>query len=190
MKDVKTILSKDKLSRTELSQIYKSIKAQQLNIPWIDLLRKTTRGEVISKLKNKLDPPKPTIKKSRKKSQLKQLMEAIKNAKPEADQYIVLNIKFTDGDTKYSTITPQKKDKIIEEIINLTTNKENLEAYGFSDAAMVLIKGKTIKEFSLDTRTNFEKSQTSLFVKNNEKRINKKRTGGFSHIAIGWRMNM
>ena len=47
--------------------------------------------------------------KSRKKSQLKQLMEAIKNAKPEADQYIVLNKKNTDGDTKYSTITPQKK---------------------------------------------------------------------------------
>ena len=68
MKDVKTILSKDKLNRTELSQIYKSIKAQQLNIPWIDLLRKTTRGEVISKLKNKLDPPKPTIKKSNKET--------------------------------------------------------------------------------------------------------------------------
>ena len=105
MKDVKTILSKETFNRTELSQIYKSIKEQKLNIPWIDLLRKATRGEVISKLKNKLDPPKPTIKKSRKKSQLKQLMEAIKNAKPEADQYIVLNIKFTDGDTKYSTIT-------------------------------------------------------------------------------------
>ena len=177
MKDVKTILSKDKLNRTELSQIYKSIKELKLNIPWIDVLRKTTRGEVISKLKNKLDPPKPTIKKSRKKSQLKQLIEAIKNTKPEAEQYIILNIKFTDGTTKYSTITPQKKDKIIEEIINMTTNKEQLEAYGFSDAALVLIKGKTIKEFSLDTRTNFEKSQKSLFVKNNEKRINKKRTG-------------
>ena len=174
MKDVKNILSKDKLSRTELSQIYKSIKELKLNIPWIDLLRKASRGEVIAKLKNKLDPPKPTIKKSRKKSQLKQLIEAIKNTKPEAEQYIILNIKFTDGTTTYSTITPQKKDKIIEEIINMTTNKEQLEAYGFSDAALVLIKGKTIKEFSLDTRTNFEKSQKSLFVKNTEKRINKK----------------
>ena len=54
MKDVKTILSKDKHSRTELSQIYKSIKELKLNIPWLDLLRNTTRGEVIAKLKNKL----------------------------------------------------------------------------------------------------------------------------------------
>ena len=68
MKDVLPILSKDKLNRTELSQIYKSIKGQKLNIPWIDLLRKATRGQVLVQLKNKLDPPKPTIKKSRKKA--------------------------------------------------------------------------------------------------------------------------
>ena len=56
MKDVKNILSKDKLNRTELSLIYKTIKQLKLNIPWIDVLRKTTRGDVISKLKNKLEP--------------------------------------------------------------------------------------------------------------------------------------
>ena len=147
MRDVKTILSKDKLNRTELSQIYKSIKAQQLNIPWIDLLRKTTRGEVISKLKNKLDPPKPTIKKSRKKSQLKQLMEAIKDAKPEAAQFVVITMKFTDGITKYSACTPQKKDKIIEEIINMTTNKQQLCAHGDSDASVIMIKEQQSKNF-------------------------------------------
>ena len=72
-------------------------------------MRKATLGDVLAKLKNKLDPPKPTIKNSRKKSQLKQLMEAIKDAKPEADQFIVITIKFTDGIKTYATITPQKE---------------------------------------------------------------------------------
>ena len=71
-------------------------------------MRKATLGDVLAKLKNKLDPPKPTIKKSRKKSQLKQLMEAIKHATQEADQFVVTTIKFTDGIIKYATITPQK----------------------------------------------------------------------------------
>ena len=56
MKDVKSILNKDKLNRTELSLINQTIKQLKLNIPWLDLLRKTTRGEVLAKLKSKLEP--------------------------------------------------------------------------------------------------------------------------------------
>ena len=32
------------------------IKQLKLNIPWLDLLRKTTRGEVLAELKSKLEP--------------------------------------------------------------------------------------------------------------------------------------
>ena len=62
----------------------------------------------------------------------------------------------------------------------MATNKQELEGNRFSDAAMVLIKGKTIKEFSLDTKTHFERTQKSLFANNTEKRI----------TVIRWRMNM
>ena len=56
MKYVKHILSKDKLNRTELSRIYRTIKQLRLNIPWLDLLRKATRGYISSKLENNLEP--------------------------------------------------------------------------------------------------------------------------------------
>ena len=84
----------------------------------------------------------------------------------------------------------RKKDKIIEEIINMTRNKQQLDGHGFSDACMIVIKRKAIKHFCLDTKAHLEKSQKSLFAKTTEKRIIKKRTGGFSHIVIGWIMNM
>ena len=40
MVDIKNILSKPKLSRTDLSQVYKKIKELKLNISWLDLFRK------------------------------------------------------------------------------------------------------------------------------------------------------
>ena len=43
MVDIKNILSKAKLSRTDLSHVYKSIKQLKLNISWLDLLRTTSR---------------------------------------------------------------------------------------------------------------------------------------------------
>ena len=77
----------------------------------------------------------------------------------------------------------RKKDTVIEEIVNMTTNKHQLEeGHGVSDAEWILIKGRTIKEFSFDTDTNLERTQNSLFAKNIEKTINKKRTGGFFPI--------
>ena len=58
MVDIKNILSKPKLSRTDLSQVYKKIKELKLNIPWLDLFRKATRDDVLLKVQNKLEPKK------------------------------------------------------------------------------------------------------------------------------------
>ena len=58
MVDIKNILSKPKLSRTDLSQVYKKIKELKLNIPWLDLFRKATRDDVILKVQSKLEPKK------------------------------------------------------------------------------------------------------------------------------------
>ena len=58
MVDIKNILSKPKLSRTDISQVYKKIKELKLNIPWLDLFRKATRDDVILKVQNKLEPKK------------------------------------------------------------------------------------------------------------------------------------
>ena len=50
MKNVKAIFSKDKLSRSELSQIYKMIKELELTKPWLDqsLLRSVQDHHSIS----------------------------------------------------------------------------------------------------------------------------------------------
>ena len=58
MVDIKNIISKPKLSRTDLSQVYKKIKELKLSITWLDLFRKATRDDVILKIQNKLEPKK------------------------------------------------------------------------------------------------------------------------------------
>ena len=179
MVDIKNILSKAKLSRTDLSHVYKNIKQLKLNISWLDLLRTTSRENTLNKLKEALEPKPIKVKKSTKKDKLKALFESIKNAKPEAEQYLVLTINFTDNTTKHATITPQSKAKIMQDILNEVTDKEHLGGSGFSDATLHRIKGKQIKDFSLQTRNKFEVTQKNLFKKNTETRINKKRTGGF-----------
>ena len=58
MVDIKNILSKAKLSRTDLSHVYKNIKQLKLNISWLELLRKNSREDALNKLRNKLEPKK------------------------------------------------------------------------------------------------------------------------------------
>ena len=58
MVDIKNILSKSKLSRTDLSQVYKKIKELKLNISWLELFRKATRDDVLLKGQIKLEPKK------------------------------------------------------------------------------------------------------------------------------------
>ena len=146
--NVDKILSDPKITRTNLSIVYKELKKLNIGIKWLDVLRKTTRKDVISTYKSHQQPTNKN-KQPTKRSKLKQLLAAIKESKPEAKDYYVLTVNFTDGTTKHSAITAQSKDKIMQDIINMTTNKEQLEGHGFSDATMVLIKGKTIKDFKL-----------------------------------------
>ena len=47
MKNVKTILLNPKITRGELSKVYKEIKSLNLGIPWLDVLRKSSRGNVV-----------------------------------------------------------------------------------------------------------------------------------------------
>ena len=53
---IDNILNKSKLSRTDLSLIYKKIKELNLKISWLDLFRKSTRDDVLLKVQNKLKP--------------------------------------------------------------------------------------------------------------------------------------
>ena len=161
MVDIKNILSKAKLSRTDLSHVYKNIKQLKLNISWLDLLRTTSRENTLGKLKEALEPKPIKVKKSIKTDKLKALFESIKNAKPEAEQYLVLTINFTDNTTKHATITPQSKAKIMQDILNEVTDKEHLGGSGFSDATLHRIKGKQIKDFSLQTKNKFETTPKS-----------------------------
>ena len=58
MELVEKVLPKPKITRTDLANVYKQIKQLKLNIPWLDLYRKSTRLESLNKLKNKLQPKK------------------------------------------------------------------------------------------------------------------------------------
>ena len=49
MKNVNKILLNPKITRGELSKVYKEIKILNLGIPWLDILRKTTRVNVATK---------------------------------------------------------------------------------------------------------------------------------------------
>ena len=58
MELVQKVLSKPKVTRTDLSNVYKQIKQLKLSISWLDLYRKSTRLESLNKLRNKLQPKK------------------------------------------------------------------------------------------------------------------------------------
>ena len=58
MELVEKVLSKPKITRTDLSNVYKQIKQLKLSISWLDLYRKSTRLESLNKLRNKLQPKK------------------------------------------------------------------------------------------------------------------------------------
>ena len=49
MKNVNKILLNPKISRGELSKVYKEIQILNLGIPWLDVLRKTTRANVATR---------------------------------------------------------------------------------------------------------------------------------------------
>ena len=53
---IDNILNKSKLSRTDLSTIYKKIKELRLKISWLDLFRKSSREATINKLQNAIKP--------------------------------------------------------------------------------------------------------------------------------------
>ena len=148
---IDNILNKSKLSRTDLSTIYKKIKELKLQISWLDLFRKSSREASLSTLQQAIKP------KPKKTNQLKELLKTIKNTKPESNEYYVLTAKFTDGSKTHSTITPQSKFKIMYDIENITNDKIVLDGNAFSDATSVLLKGKTIKSFSLEKKEEFEK---------------------------------
>ena len=88
---VESILNKSRLSRTDLSTLYKKIKELKLNVSWLDLFRKSTREASLSTLQQAIKP------KPKKTNQLKELLKTIKNTKPESNDYYILTIQFTDG---------------------------------------------------------------------------------------------
>ena len=49
MKNVNKVLLNPKITRGELSNVYKEIKRLNLGIPWLDVLRKTTRANVATR---------------------------------------------------------------------------------------------------------------------------------------------
>ena len=68
MELVEKVLSKPKITRTDLSKVYKQIKQLKLNITWLDLYRKSTRENTLGKVKEALEPKPVKVKKSTKKS--------------------------------------------------------------------------------------------------------------------------
>ena len=169
---IDNILNKSRLSRTDLSTIYKKTKELKLNISWLDLFRKSSREATINKIQKAIKP------KPKKIIVLESLLETIKKLKINPNEYYVLNIDFTDGSRKHSTITALSKNKLIKAILDITADKEVTVGDNFSDATYGLLKGKTIKNFSLEKKEDFEKNQKSLF-QNNRRRINKIKSGGF-----------
>ena len=81
MELVQKVLSKPKVTRTDLSNVYKQIKQLKLNIPWLDLYRKSTRENTLGKVKEALEPKPTKVKKSTNKNKLKALFETIKKCK-------------------------------------------------------------------------------------------------------------
>ena len=49
MKNVNKVLLNPKITRGELSKVYKEIKRLNLGIPWLDILRKSSRANVANK---------------------------------------------------------------------------------------------------------------------------------------------
>ena len=189
MKNVKTILLNPKITRGELSKVYKEIKILNLGIPWLDVLRKTTRANVvvkwekfqkakqmddmnnmkkkINKITNKIKKQQKEIKQPKKKhsNKLKELLDHIKHLKPIAGSYYVVSVFFTDGTNLHSTITPNNKEQIQKDLLESTIDKSTLDGHGFSDASMIYIKGETIKSFDVKDSRELEKTQKSLFTK-------------------------
>ena len=80
MELVEKVLSKPKITRTDLSNVYKQIKQLKLNIPWLDLYRKSTRENTLGRVKEALEPKPIKVKTSTNKNKLTALFETIKNA--------------------------------------------------------------------------------------------------------------
>ena len=177
MELVEKVLLKPKITRTDLSNVYKQIKQLKLNISWLDLYRKSTRFDSIKELQSKLQINK--IDKEEKEHQkiVKKLINAIKETKK--DEYVVLTINFKGGLTKYTTITPQSKAKLIKSIKSEIQDDYWYSKFGFSDGMIEGISGKKIESFSLTSKKKFEEIQTNLFKKNKETKITEKRKGGF-----------
>ena len=104
--NVDKILSNPKITRTNLSIIYKELKKLNLGIPWLDLLRKTTRNELLNKLKNKLEPkPQKYIVSGKIKITVRSNFEG-KNGATE---------RITTSEEKYNeTITATSKEEAIK----------------------------------------------------------------------------
>ena len=190
MELVEKVLSKPKITRTDLSNVYKQIKQLKLNITWLDLYRKSTRENTLGKVKEALEPKPIKVKKSTNKNKLKALFETIKNAKPEAEQYLVLTINFTDNTTKHATITPQSKAKIMEDIMDAVADKEHLEASGFSDATVHRIKGKKSKTSHCKLKINLKLHRRIFSRKILKPESTKRELEDSFHSLIGLRMSM
>ena len=82
------------------------------------------------------------------------------------------------------TLTPFKKQDIIDQLIELSRGKESRDGV-FSDAiAMHFQPGKRVKSFVMKDRESFDKTEKA-YAKNSLTRINKKREGAFfPHVHL------
>ena len=121
--------------------------------------------------------------KKKEKGVLAKLIKAIRNSKPTDKKYLVVTVAFYDGTDKHFTLTPFKKQGIINELVNLAKGKMVTGGDAFSDAmATNFIPGKRVKSFFITDRGEFNNKERSKFAKNILTRINKKREGAFSHM--------
>ena len=112
-------------------------------------------------------------------TKLKELLATIQDAKLKADGYYVVKVEFYKAPTKYFTLTPGKRQKIIDELMDLSMDKEFVEGHAFSDVSMHLRQGHVIKSFEVIEKNNFKSNQEAKYTKNLNRKTYKKRSGGF-----------
>lgn len=117
--------------------------------------------------------------KSEKKNKLKQLISEIKNLKPLASQYYVVDVHFYKQASKHFTITTNNQQKNTDELLHISLAKEVVYGHAFSDVSTSLSQGSLIKNYNVSDMMEFKQNQKSMFVKNINRKIYNKRSGGF-----------
>jgi len=119
--------------------------------------------------------------KTRKKQphQLKQLLSSLKQLNIKAQQYVVVTVQFYKRPSKHFTVTATNQNKIIEQLIEMSRDKTTSAFGAFSDAVQFMVEGAKIKSFNISTAQDFKTQQAQKFSKNINRKIYKKRSGGF-----------